>query len=826
MYEKKKNKNLLVLGKNNIKKPNKNLILNTEQLELNNQEEINKSNNEKKVISIFNKFNENKIEKRAKTIRINNEILKNLKNIEKKEDLEKRSIQKKTQNKKSKQEKSEPVEDNFNVIRLHTRDSFFIPNQNQNQNVIRNNQPTIMKRNTLALKPRPKNSGAQVKIENEGNFNPVPKRNPDTYKNLLNRRQLTLNFSKFVLSAQNTKKFGSEQQKKSETKISDDLGISSLIMNNKIHYMKKIKEKDIDVNKYVHSIFFLKDPILKKKDNLFKKIRKYSLIQSIFSAISVILCAIDMELYNIFSEQYIIENNIQYNEYYKIRYRTISSTENTIRILNFLCCLITVAMTLCIYLTKIVFNKTEEAKLLKHKNNVQNILILYELSNSHLKGHRNYISFNTKVKLIIRLLINIFFYPPTLNYCFKSSFNNVIYLFPFQIFALILSTFKIYNIYRTIFYFIPYTGNLGEDTCQKYNIRFNFKFIFRGFLYKNRLFFAIIIIIISLVTLLLHSIEFFSVDLSLINDSTEIYIDVNNHNMTHNFNPNFYLDILWLYLSTLPQHSLGDYIPKTPIGKIVFFFFHIIGFLFLCIIYLRMDKIINLDSNGLKAYTKLIKLFKPENKENKAADLIKSFILVNKYYSLYNVDINQVRENFKEIRRSTNFDGNEIRKIMKKKISKMKNKKIIFFISKFIFFSKFHIEVKNFLDIYNISRKQPMGVDALIQSIQDKMSKNYESLNDKLTYLSYIDNIYARLNHNDYQLLKKMTKIKKYEESIISYLIERSNINYQKNKNKENKQNKENKEKKLTMLHKNEFEFRRSFTRNVENVEISNKINQ
>ena len=660
MYEKKKNKNLLVLGKNTIKRSSRTFIQNTEQLELNKQEEIISSNYEKEVYSInctSNKFNLNKIEKSTKT------IMKSLKNIEKIEDLEKPSFQKKTPNKKTRAKRTDSIEDNFNIIKLHTRESFFMPNQNRN--FMRNIQPAIMKRNTLALKPRSKNSKTHInmKINIESNFSPVPKRNPDAYKNLLNRRQLTQNFSIFFISAQNIKKENSDHQIKSETKISDDLGISSLILNNKIHYMKKIKEKNIDVNKYVQSIFFLKDPILKKKDNLFKKIRKYSLIQSIFSAISIILCAIDMELYNIFSEQYIIANSIQYNEYYKIKYRTISSTENTIRILNCLCCLICVAMTICIYLTKVVFNKTEEAKLLKHKNNVQNILILYELSNSHLKGFKNYITFHSKVKLIFRLLINIFFYPPTFNFCFKSSFNNVIYLFPFQIFALILSTFKVYNIYRTIFYFIPYTGNLGEDTCQKYKIRLDFKFIFRGFLYKNRLLFAIILIIISLVTLLLHSIEFFSVDLSLINDSTEIYIDVNNHNMTHNFNPNFYLDILWLYLSTLPQHSLGDYIPKTPIGKIVFFFFHIIGFLFLCIIYLRMDKIINLSSNGLKAYTKLIKLFKPENKENKAADLIKSFILVNKYYSLYNVDINQVRENFKEIRRSTSFDGHEIRKI-------------------------------------------------------------------------------------------------------------------------------------------------------------------
>ena len=782
MNERKKSKFLLVLNKNNIKRPNKSIILNTEQLQLNTQEETTSSNNKPKVNFVSNKSNLIQTEKRTKSIIVNKEIIRQLKSLEKKE-INKKKLQKRDQEKQSDEEKKDSIQDSFNIIQLHTRESFFIPDSNKNfihnMNNSKKNNPSIIKRNTLAIKPRIKSSKTNIKID--VNCSPTLRRTPELFQNIFNKRQLTQNFQDFTLfeNVPNIQKTNNVQQKKRESQLSDDF-IPTVIRNNKIQYMNKIKEKIIDVNINDRIKYFLKDPILKKKDNLFKKIRKYSLIQSIFSVISIILCIIDMELYNIFSEQYIIKNSIKYDEYYKIRYRTISSAENTIRIFNFLCSLICGIMTICIYLTKVIFNKTEEAKILRHKNNVQNIHILFELLNSHLKGHKNYITCNSKIKLAIRFLINIFFYPPILNFCFKSSFYNVIYLFPFQIFVLVISICKLYNVYRCIFYFIPYTGNLGEDICKKYKIRLNIKFIFRGFLNKNKLLFPVIIIIISLVTLLLHSIEFFAVDLSLVNNSTEIYFDINNHNMTRNFSPNFYLDILWLYLSTLSQHSFSDYIPKTPIGKIVFLFFHITGFFFLCIIFLRIDKIINLDPNGLKAFTKLIKIFKPENKENKAADLIRSFLLVKKYYSLYYVDINKVRDNFREIRRSTNFDGHEIRKIMRKKLLKMKNKKILFISSKFLFFSKYFTELRHFHNVNKISRKQPLDADSLIQNIQDKMSKNSEILNYKTTYLSYIDNIYKRLKNNDKLILNKIKKIKKYNESILAYLIERSNISYQK----------------------------------------------
>ena len=71
MNERKKSKFLIVLNKNNIKRPNKSIILNTEQLQLNTQEETTSSNNKPKVNFVSNKSNLIQTEKRTKSIIVN-----------------------------------------------------------------------------------------------------------------------------------------------------------------------------------------------------------------------------------------------------------------------------------------------------------------------------------------------------------------------------------------------------------------------------------------------------------------------------------------------------------------------------------------------------------------------------------------------------------------------------------------------------------------------------------------------------------------------------------------------------------------------------------
>lgn len=805
MYEL-KTKHLLQIKNHSNKNSNNNLNLYTEEIEpvLENKEEIISSKNENKEKNRINQYNFIKIDKKKKSVK-NIEIFKMLKYLENKEDLKNKSKifnsknnvnitvkNKLKQSRISSVSKTDKDNESFNIIKLHTHKSFIVPNAKKknsthNINLVQKKKTLNTKRYTMAYKPTNKNNSNKNINQN---LSPNINNRKTIFINIFKNKKFTQKSNNNnYLSSKSLNTFNSNQKMDSESRYSDDFGFSSVIRKNKIRIFNNniIKDKYIGEDRRNKTKYFLNDPIIKKRDNLFKTIKKYSFIQSIASLLSILFCIIDIELYNNYSDLYIIENDIQYNEYYKIKNRKINSTENTFRILNLLSSFVCVIMTLFIYFTKLNFNKSEEKKLLSRKNNTQNINLLYELSNNHLKGQTNHSSKISKIKFVLRLLINIFFSPPSLNYCFKSSFYDILYIFPFQIFVLIFSSFKLYNVYRCIFYFIPSSGTLGKAICQKYKIRLNIKLMFKSYLLRNQFLFpfTILIVLSSLATILLHSVEKFSFDISL-QGTTELNYTINNYNVTyHNLDTSLYLDTLWLYLSVLPHTAIGELIPKTPLGKILILIFHIIGFLFLCIIYLRINKLVQFSPNGIKAFAKLEKLFKPENKENKAADLIRSLFLIKKYYSIYNVDINKVKENYMDIKRKTFKNIDEIEKIMQKNILKMKNKKIIFLKAKFIFLAKFFTELKNFVDIYKISRKQPLGVDTIIQNTQDKMSKNINLLSQKIENLTCIDDICDRLKTNDNIMLKKIKKIKKNQEFIINYLIETLNNNYQKRKKNE-----------------------------------------
>lgn len=94
----------------------------------------------------------------------------------------------------------------------------------------------------------------------------------------------------------------------------------------------------------------LNEPNIIKTENLLKKLKFFSFIQSASSLISILLYIIDIELYNKYSYDYIIKNKIEYQKLYEIDKRQINSKENTIRWLNCIFSLICLLMTFCIFL--------------------------------------------------------------------------------------------------------------------------------------------------------------------------------------------------------------------------------------------------------------------------------------------------------------------------------------------------------------------------------------------------------------------------------------------------------------------------------------------
>jgi hypothetical protein len=287
--------------------------------------------------------------------------------------------------------------------------------------------------------------------------------------------------------------------------------------------------------------------------------------------------------------------------------------------------------------------------------------------------------------------------------------------------------------------------------------------------------FFIVIILIVVISILLQSVEEFSVDIDLYKSIDLNTLNSLNNKFITNHNLNIY-DTIWIYISFLLRNPLGDLYPKTTFGKLLLFIIYIIGSLFLCLIYYRLNKLMLFDRSRFQAFTKLTKLFKDENKENKASDVIKSVLLLKKYYSLFNVD--KIEEDIMNIftnkKRKTLIDEH-INKLRAKNILLLKQKKVILISVKFGFILKYFVDIKNYMDIYKISRKQPINISSMFQNMEDKMDDSLESLNVKLTSIRSIDGIFLRLKNNENILIKKLQKIRKLDNILLKYLSELNN---------------------------------------------------
>ena len=561
----------------------------------------------------------------------------------------------------------------------------------------------------------------------------------------------------------------------SVSRVSDDMRFSSLIKKNKIQRVKGFSFKS-KLNNHVKKISYLQtlldDPKIKEKEDLIKRIKIYAFIQSVCSLISILLSIIDTALFNKYSYDYVIENNIEYNELYIIGQRTINPNENMTRILNGVFSFICLIMTIFIFWAKFNFNKKEEEKILnrRNKNTNTNLNFIYEFIYKN-NGTKQKASVS---KLLLRSIINIIFYPPKMNYVFYSYSNNILCIYPINTIFLLFSSLKLYNIYRCIFYFLPVTATLGKTLCQKYNVKLNVKFMFKTFLSNHKIIFpfCILLILLIIISILLENVEEFSVDM-LQYKSIESYNYKDKAKIINGYKLTIY-DTLWIYLSFLIRNPLGELLPKTPFGKLLLLIFYILGSLFLCMIYFRLNDLIQLNRTSIQAYSKLQKLFEPDNKENKASDVMHSVFLLRKYYTLYNIEeMKQTIVNQDDInKKRRNMIDFEIIKLRQKNIFVLRAKKIHFLRVKFVFFLKFFTDFNNYIDDFKTSRKHPINISSMFQNLENKLDGNLESMSVKLASINSIDSIIERLKTNDNILLRKIEKIKKYNNSLIIYLID------------------------------------------------------
>ena len=631
-----------------------------------------------------------------------------------------------------------------------------------------------------------------------------------------------------------------EQKSLNYSLSNSKIGMTSLYNRNSIVGMLPLKNRNTILSnsdyldkkyfsniKKKNTILMKKTPNLKNQNNfnytnLFEKLKDSYLFEkseialfrikicygflAFFSFISIILSIADVIIFNNESKEFLnvnykisMINNINIDNYYFIEKRKISKRENTIRTFNLIFSLLAFISHLIIHFIKNKFDKETKKKNKKknyynyinrrrktnkfgmnEQNNMtnENKLKIIEKDDYAVK---NFVTRREKIKLVINCIISISFYPPGINKVFVGFEDNVIYVYSLNSLFLLITIFKLANIYFAMYYLSPFNNLLYKTICSSNMVKMNFKFVFilllnlypLEFILFNFIFLGLVICI------LIFSFEYFSININGIwNNKGE-----NDLKSFHN--------VIYLYCFFIIKSVYGNIKANTILGALVLLIGGTIGVFINSYFIYYLSQFIEFKPEEQQAYTKLIKLFNPLNNEHKASNLVKIFLLMKKMY----IDNQNIEEEYKLkkeshlqkiIQKSLRFkkskfnfleddDNNSLSNVINNNEYKEKIKLLKYISTEFVLKIKLLIESKNFKNIYLVARNYSLSFNDVLKTLEDKMNGNINQLNNKLEVFIKNDEKFKSFMKNQDHTSKKIKKIMAYQDILMNYLIEKNN---------------------------------------------------
>ena len=549
-----------------------------------------------------------------------------------------------------------------------------------------------------------------------------------------------------------------------------------------------------------------------KSEKLLFKLKICFAILAVFSLVSIILNCADSLLYNNKSIEYIInENNNTFfdknniDNYYVIKKRIISPKENTIRIFNGIFSLFCIIIIIIIYKIKTgVFISTDDTKKEKFKKmlniyykknrrkplatqktmqekernekiQIHDVKLEYKKTNDNEK--KNIIERNITIRLCVA---NIIFYPPYINVAFIGKYHNIIYIYSLNSLFLILSIFKLSNIYKAVFYLSSLNNTFNNAICKSNLINLNFSFMIKYKMNRTPLIFILFnLILLFLITcIIIFCVEYFSLDIS-----NDFWSNV-NENKGEN-----YLNILNCFFFFSIRNIHEEHSIKSFLGKIILYFGGLFGMLLSSFFLFYMNNLVELSPEEHVAYSKLTKLLNPENKEHKASNLIKSILLIKKIYidnknTVRDYKLKNIKEEKPKITRRKsvfqkdsafnlvfNLNGTDIN-VNEINDNKEKKKFIKYIGYVFVFKAKIKVELKNFIDKSKVARNSTLSFNDVLKTICTKLDINNGQLNNKIEILIKKEQKYLDFIKFTSNTIRKIEKISHYQTSLIQYFSE------------------------------------------------------
>ena len=493
----------------------------------------------------------------------------------------------------------------------------------------------------------------------------------------------------------------------------------------------------------IESLKYLnKDTSLHGKN--FEKIKICEIVLGILSLISIILALIDNEFYIKETRQFyndlVINKNISKLEAVKkLDKRSITKTENFIRYLNGI-----TSISICLFIIM-----KYEYYIIGDKLNKK----ISEYDGLNTTGYTKFI--------ILECIICIIFYPPYLNKICYGKNIKTIFVYSFNSILLSFNILKAYNFFKLIIIQSKFNSKISKIICQSFKIETGNKFIIRSELNSNiyKHFSVILIFFWCLFSALTRDFEIFSFDINVYLDGKKGINDLQN-----------FMNNFWLIKITILNVAFGDEYPRTNIGRFIAFLSSIIGILCIGILIASIYGNLQFNINERKAYLKLKKVFSSKNNQNKAANVIKTILL-----------------------------------IAKNSKTKHLNNKSNHYREKIILILKIRAETKIFKNELLISRVYSIPMNDLIKTMETNLYEHLLDITNDLDKVNFIEREFTLIEKNQQFIGEKLKKITFIQDKISKILSDTHNINYLKHQNEKIIKQKEIKEKKLNIKQSKEM---------------------
>ena len=473
---------------------------------------------------------------------------------------------------------------------------------------------------------------------------------------------------------------------------------------------------------------------------------KFKLCKSILgflSLFSIILALIDNEIYIKKTRKYLNdllnEKIPQIKAIELLSNRKISSIENYLRFMNGIISLI-ISITVII---KYYF------------------ILIGEKLNKKLSEYDGFISAGYIKYIFLEFIVCLIFYPPFLNKIYYGTKITTVFAYSLNSIILPLNILKGYNFILLLMLQSRYNSNISKTICESYKVESDSKFIIRSEI-NSRMFrstFGALFLFCCLLSALTRDFEVFSFDMYLELEGKKGINDLQN-----------YMNNLWLSIISIVNVAFGDEYPRTNLGRFINFIICVIGILGFGMLIATINDKLEFNDNEKKAYLRLEKIFSPYNTQNKAADVIKTILLIAK---------------------------------------NIKDKKIIkrskYFREKTILILKIKAETKIFKNELLVSRVYSMPMNDLIKTMESRLYDNLLDFTNELDKINLIEKDFGIIQLNQKSICKKLEKITNLQNIISKVILDNHNSNClngiksEISSNKEEKENKEIKEIKLNL---------------------------